>query len=38
MRWIQYLMIGCPMNNQQIGGIFGPVAKAATEEFSANSD
>jgi len=35
VRWAQYLLVRRTMSDNQIDGIFGPVTKAAVEEFQA---
>jgi peptidoglycan hydrolase-like protein with peptidoglycan-binding domain len=33
VRWLQYLLVRRTMSDNQIDGVFGPVTKAAVEEF-----
>jgi peptidoglycan hydrolase-like protein with peptidoglycan-binding domain len=37
VRWAQYLLVRRTLNDNQIDGIFGPVTKAAVEEFQRES-
>jgi peptidoglycan hydrolase-like protein with peptidoglycan-binding domain len=37
VRWAQYLLVRRTMSDNQIDGIFGPVTKAAVEEFQHQS-
>jgi peptidoglycan hydrolase-like protein with peptidoglycan-binding domain len=37
VRWAQYLLVRRTMSDNQIDGIFGPVTKAAVEEFQRQS-
>jgi len=37
VRWAQYLLVRRTLSYQQIDGIFGPVTKAAVEQFQADS-
>ena len=33
VRWLQYLLVRRTLSDNQIDGIFGPVTKAAVEQF-----
>ena len=37
VRWAQYLLVRRTLSYPQIDGIFGPVTKAAVEQFQADS-
>jgi peptidoglycan hydrolase-like protein with peptidoglycan-binding domain len=37
VRWAQYLLVRRTMSDNQIDGIFGPVTKAAVEQFQSDS-